>query len=290
MVRRLHNEYMDMLVEGGALGGLALICAAAAGIAWVRRVASIDNGLPYVGVFACVILQSLVSFPLHVLPTLVVFCMACVFGLAESRDVARGSGAGMAVSVPRLRWIAAAGLAAAWLACTPTVVRRVVGEREHRTAKRLVVQDRHGAARKAVDRGLRADPGSFDFMLTKARLQYHFFYTDSARSTLEQMRTIGEDIDALKLHGLVLWEQREYASAKRVYHRLATAFPTHVTPCYMLGRLYHRTGEQGKARKWLTRCLRNPATSRKGRLEKMLAEGMLERAWVGEGERTGGTR
>jgi tetratricopeptide (TPR) repeat protein len=272
MVYRLHNEYLDLLVEGGVAMAAALALFL---VVLTRRFAASHNRadlMPFAGMIVFILLFSFVSFPLHVTPALL------VFGFAASAILVDGPHAGLRYILSRRIKLLATAVLLVWFMSTGIIYARALSAnvRQHQARKAVAAGD-YTRARIAAEKGLGIAPDDCDLLLTQARIRYRFFELDSALSDLRRLAEIGPSVDGLKLLGLTLEGLKRYDDARTVYRRLATAFPTQVTPWYRQGLILLKQGQTAQARQCLSAALDREAKSPKARREHMLSRLLLGR-------------
>ncbi len=270
LVSRVHDEYLDFLVEAGVPGllGFLGIAACALRAAWRSRHDVRSRAPAAVLVFA--LGHALVSFPFHVMPNLLLagVAMARLFVLSapgepEPWRPARWAAAGAAVMVAFLLVHEGRGLVRDW---------------HHGRALAAIGAGDDAGAREHLSRSLTAVPADYDVSLTSARLYYQRSELSAALTVLRDLEAQGRTIDAQKLQGRVLLEIGRPDQALPVLEALAAAYPRHVTPHYDLGRAHMALGQWEEAVRELEATLAAKPVSAKGRWEQKLAAEYLVRA------------
>jgi hypothetical protein len=272
MVYRLHNEYIDLLSEGGvlvwgaAIGGLgSLLCR-------MRHSYSNPQTLPFVGVVLFTLFFSLVSFPLHIVPAM----LCCAFAIMVIvNDTTKQTVRMQQVSAATFKTIALITAVTVMIGISFCQARLVAASYYLNQAKRSIKCQNYKAASQITQRGLVWAPQSYDLLLTSARIAYHQFHTEQALEILSRMASQGESVDAIKLRGLVLEDLGYLTQALVAYQTLATAYPNHITPWYRQGLIYLKLNQIDEGRRCLQTSLTRTVTSDKGKREQTLARMLL---------------
>jgi tetratricopeptide (TPR) repeat protein len=262
---RAHNEYLDFLTEGGIVLALPL---AAFVLPLLRRALRAESlrSLPAVSaILVFTLLDALVSFPLHLIPTLVLVLFAA------SRFPAPPAPIRVLLPAPTRR----AGLIFAALLLGAVQFSLLGAGYLGQKAQSAAEREAFLGARHEVTRALRLTPHDPELLLLKARLEYSRLRPRTALRTLDEMERVGKRIDSLKLRGLALQDLRRIDEAIRVYRELEATLPWQITSRYYLGRLYREKGDTQEARRqWLTALSLRP-TNPKAKLDQArAAEGL----------------
>lgn len=264
MATRAHNEYLDVLAEGGWVM-LAGMLALAVGGAWALR-QDTPESKPFRAALLYSALICLISFPIHVTANMVLvgFCIAAAIACTRRPELSEN-------------W--AMTLRALMLTATIFGV-FISGHQLYRSRKLL-------EARAAIDRNefIRAERllSAVHFtgaelresQLMMARLLLHRFKPDEALAILKHRELTGREIDGLKLRGVALVDANRLDEALETYQILAETYPLHVTPRYQQGVIYLKMGRTVEGRRCLEEALERRGVSEKAKAEQEHARQLL---------------
>ena len=222
---RLHNEYLQVLVEGGLLGAVIVVAVLLAGpVVFLRRLRTDTEPrkLERIGAFCAFAgpaAQAFVSFPAHLASTAiaVIFVLGCVLSPSEddepwAESATEGKPAGLALIVAAL--IATVGIS--------VLIRPFLAD----IARKEVESTSNGLAlefdRESVDAGLRLEPlnGPLHFALAKEA------YTRRDYAMAEREANLAlQGINDVSLHsllGIACLSQGKFDEARKHLNDAAT--------------------------------------------------------------------
>lgn len=222
---RLHNEYLQVLVEGGLLGALIVVVFLAAGpVVFLRRLRTDTESrkLERIGAFCAFAgpaAQAFVSFPAHLASTAiaVIFVLGCVLSPSEDEEpwaepAGEGRPAGLALILAGL--VATVGISVLLRPFLADIARKEVES----TSSGLALE----FDRESVEAGLRLEPlnGPLHFALAKEA------YTRRDYPMAEREAHLAlEGINDVSLHsllGIASLSQGKYDEARRHLNDAAT--------------------------------------------------------------------
>ncbi|MGE5670586.1 MAG: O-antigen ligase family protein, partial [Fibrobacterota bacterium] len=273
MVRRIHNEYLDFIVEGGLLLGA---CYAFILLVTYKRMRkdcvefSSDNSSALAGMLF-ILLLSLWSSPLHNIQVL--FLGGCC--------IARLLGARFTQSDPVFSVAISTGISR--IVCAVLLSGSIVyffiiwnANNNHTDAIKSLSDNSCVSAILLIDKitkPIQSSDQIYTAIVAKASLGKF----DDAKRDCSMLIHKGATIDILKVYGSLLFNTKEYARAQGVYHTLSQAFPEQITPLYMLGKIAFEKGNFNEARKMFTLVLTKKPKSIKAQSERADAEEYLRK-------------
>jgi hypothetical protein len=266
MVHRIHNEYLDFIVEGGIIlglcGGLVLFR-----IFTIIRTAGVNIDRGALGGLVFSLLFSFWSFPFHLVPTLFIsgYCIACIIGIERNN---------VSIKIPFTRmytgFIMVLLLVLSMLYYLPVLRADII----HRASRNLINNNASMDALQLINT-IPLQAQSPVQKLTRIRLLYNELNIDEALVSCKELVSKAPTIDNMKMYGLLLFDRGELSQSTGVYKFLSGAFPLQVTPPYMLGRIYMKTGQYYEAEKYLRIATSLDAKSEKAAIEQDRARLLL---------------
>jgi len=261
---RAHSELLDFSAEGGIL-------FSALGIFMLVKLFRSAKASPLSGFYKSFLtfsaLGSLISFPLHIVPNLIVCVVLCACILSETNGTpVEDAETGRAAYGPKLLFASlfiGVGFQSAWVdffLCK--------SEKEARFGN-------GSGAESSATIGLRLNPGDERLLIQKARLEYLDFRSREALRTLEAISDKPRTVDHYKLKGLALMSLKDFPAAEINYHELENAFPQMITPKYYLGRIALASGDKEKARGYFNRIQKLNARNEKAEFDKAFSKSLL---------------
>ncbi len=262
---RVHNEYLDLLLEGGLflMIPLSLMSIRLIGLARDSKDTFNFSSLVFI------LLMFIGSFPMHVIPNALLILII----LADVNSKNQVS----ALEPPNHDWpvkgcaILISAMSFTLFACIS------FSELTHKQVQQLVASSNLNLARVKIDRGLSINPAASDLRLELARILYMQFHNKEALQELDKIESQKISVDSCKLRGLIFLSQKDYHSAIHVYKLLAKSFPNMITPHFYLARIYLRTGESETAKKYLQDVAHLTALNEKAQWDKALARSQMNR-------------
>jgi O-antigen ligase len=273
MVRRIHNEYLDFIVEGGFLLGACLAFVLIVTYKHIRkhpRVFYSNNSSALAGILF-VLLLSLWSSPLHNIQVLFL-SGCCIAQLLGSRFTQSKPLFSLAINTAVIRV-----LCAILLFCAIVYYSIIQSaNNNHADAIRCLSKHSYIDANELIDKIPRPIRSS-DQIYTAIGAKVSLGKLNDAKRDCEMLFKKGATIDIMKAYGSLLFDTREYAKAKGIYLTLAHAFPDQITPPYMLGRIAFEKKDFYEARKFFALVLTKKPRSIKAQSEKASAEEYLRK-------------
>lgn len=257
--RHAHNEFLDFLAEGGIALLLVLL--------WVfltagRKILREKKPSADAAIVLYTALASLGTFPLHVLPTLM------IFSHATARIVSRGE--------PQRRqpWaIAVLLVLLGWQG--PRQIDLMQAAYFGRQAELAHDAGEMKRAETSSQRAIWHDPENLRYRLTLARVLHEQGRSPESLATLQTLEKIGTTVDTLKLRGLLHFEAGRYELARQAYLELQSAIPWQITSHYYLGEIDFRRGAWSSAEREFREVLARKAVNTKALRDQMLARRRL---------------
>lgn len=273
MIRRIHNEYLDFIVEGGVLLGVSLALILIVTYKRIRKKTpgiSLDTTSAIAGILY-VLLLSLWSSPLHNIQVIFLSgcCMAQLLGnrFAQSDPV---FSLGISKAVSRV-------LSSMLLLCSVVYFCIIIfSNSNHEEAIRQLSNRSYSDAITMIDKIpslIRSSDQIYTGIVAKASL----WKIDNAKQDCEMLIKKGATIDIMKVYGSLLFDTKEYAKAQGIYQTLHIAFPDQITPLYMLGRIAFEKSDLYGAEKWFTKIFTRKPRSIKAQSEIAGAEEYLRK-------------
>jgi tetratricopeptide (TPR) repeat protein len=255
---RVHNEWLDILVEGGVLtlaGTLLLLRTY-----WIS-IGPSDARLKKI--FFFVGLMSILSFPFHVAPNLFLTIALVVFLLPKRGSVERG-----VFYFPKLFVLV---LVATVLGLNLLgLFQAGVGSYFEKTSFKQFQDGQFLAAEATALHSLKTNQASSRGWLSLAKSQIRLGKKDEAILNLNKAQSLGlQSIDLLKLKASLLYEVGRDAESASQFEKLALAYPTQVTPYFMLAQIHLRNQQWSEARRNLEKIQTLKPTSPKASAEKL---------------------
>jgi O-antigen ligase len=280
MVRRIHNEYLDFIVEGGVALGVCLAFILIVTIKRTRKEIAFSSCEPSSALAGIifVLLLSLWSSPLHNIQVLFISgcCIAQLLGhrFAHSNPVLSIP---ISARISRIVWILL-------LVCSLVYSGIIVTANNNHTEAIICLSDHsYVNAISLIDKipkPIRSSDQIYTGIIAKASLGK----TDDAKRDCEKLFLKGATIDVMKVYGSLLFDTKEYAKAQGVYETLHYAFPDQITPVYMLGKIAFEKGNTTEARRMFTLVLKKKPKSIKAQSEKAGAEEYLRQVDILKGD------
>jgi tetratricopeptide (TPR) repeat protein len=273
MVRRIHNEYLDFIVEGGILLGVCLAFILIVTYKRMQKVtvaSSSDNASAIAGILF-ILLLSLWSSPLHNIQVLFLGG-CCVVQLLGNRFTHVRPVFSFAINTVISR-----------VACVILVVCSIVyfsiiftANNNHDDAIRELSGRSYVNAIALIDKipkQIRSSDQIYTAIAAKASLGKY----DDAKRDCEMFFFKGATIDIMKVYGSLLFDTKEFSKAQGIYQILSRAFPEQITPLYMLGKIALEKGNIIEAHKMFTVVLTKKPKSIKAQSERASAEDYLRK-------------
>jgi O-antigen ligase len=269
MVKRVHNEYLDFLVEGGVflLAAWLLFLTVLVKTVWKER--GNAESLPFAGFVFYISIVSLVSFPLHIVPNLLLGGIAFARLLALRDESSR-------IELPVNPLIVRRLIPLICLALSLSQVRAGLFQMFFHRAEAALQNEQYLVSEADEKKAEKYSPHDYELALLHTRLLYRRFKSREALKEIVKLEEVGNSIDLLKLKGLILFDLEDWPKAEEVYRDLSIAYPLHITPHYQLGRIYIRLKEPQKAREEFVKTLTLQPLSAKAKREQDQAKSLLE--------------
>jgi tetratricopeptide (TPR) repeat protein len=273
MVRRIHNEYLDFIVEGGLLLGACLAFILMMIFKRIRKIPSssvCDNSSAIAGV-VFILLLSLWSLPLHNIQVLFLggCCIAQLLGNRFTHSNPLFSVA-LKTTVSQIVCVIAV-VCSIFYFC---IIYRA--NKNHAAAIRSLTNHSYANAIALIDKipkPIRSSDQIYTGIVAKASLGQ----LNNAMRDCEMLFIKGPTIDIMKVYGSLLFDTKEFSKAQGIYRTLTQAFPEQITPKYMLGKIALEKGNLLEAQKLFTLVLTKKPKSIKAQSERAGAEEYLRK-------------
>ncbi len=249
-IKQAHNEYLQAFYESGIPGGILflIIWLVAIGFLWRKIKSKLESWfeIMILGLLCVVMVHSLVDAPLHVLPVSLI-----VYGLLGFVPVP--SKWRWSVKLPK--WSAFFSITGVFLTVTAWIFIQYPGYRSWQRGVRAAHQTNWSQAisyyREALE--ILPDQGELQFHLGAAFIQDGMY--SAGLYHLNQARETFNDRNIYLSMSLGYLKLGQYKQASQYARTAQRMFPDQLAPVLLLAEIYHRQGEETRAKKELQRCI-----------------------------------